>query len=231
MANRMREIFANEHIINRAMDHVETKRFDLNACYSNLLKEYYHVFKKPLPKKEKKFILSLKKFLSKDEQLVFIAIVRNFLENKIVCPKCKSSNGFVSGRYKIIAKMLKIEKFVRQETPRTLSCCDCSFVFHPLALTFYGHTNLDLRTWFFYGIITNDGKLDLPITSISKILNVSYGTAKNMKECVFNHKRKSDKWIEESVNSLPEEHYITDIYVQMFDLNYQVVNGKAEKLR
>ena len=159
-----------------------TSRFDVNISYPIWLHEYYKVYKKPTPTEMKKRIKQTKILWIKDEFAIFRILADEYLKSGYTCPKCESKSGFVPTRYKKIEKLIKTQKFIRAEKPRTLSCSDCSFTFNPLSISSYRNLKLDLRIWMFYSFISDDGEIDYPVQSIANILKVSYPTAGKIKK-------------------------------------------------
>lgn len=192
-------------------------RFNVNKYYSIWLSEYYKIFKKPVPKKEKEFIKKSKVLFINDEHLLFRIMVNDFIDKKYDCPKCNHVGGFVPTRHKKLDKMLKIQKFIRCESPRTLSCVKCSFTFNPMSIMFYSNTKIDLRKWFFYLCISKDGEIDYPIPSIGRILNVSYGTAKSIKLGYKTGERRAKDYAPKYINSKDDNHALLNVFAQYAD--------------
>jgi transposase-like protein len=192
-------------------------KFNFNARYNSWISEHYKLFKKPAPDYIKKLIKKTKLLWIKDEFVLFRILCNSYLNRKYTCPKCESKKGFIPTRYKKIGKMLKINKFVRIEKPRTLSCTDCSYTFNPLSYSVYRRLKLDLRVLVFYTFFSDDGKIDYPIQSISKILNISYNSAKNIKKWVLEGREFSDQEIDKHIKSKDDDYPVFKILLQNFE--------------
>jgi hypothetical protein len=156
-------------------------RFDLNKSFSKLIGVYYSTYGKEYPAPLKKRILKVKKMWASSEYVIFEILASHWLEKEILCPKCNLKNQFTATRYKKIEKLIKIQKCVRSERPRTITCSNCSFTLNPLGFTSYRGLKIDLRKHVFYLFMTDDGKIEFPISDICEILDVSNGTAKKIK--------------------------------------------------
>ena len=194
-------------------------RFDINKHYKEWLHEYAYLFDEPAPLKIKKLIKKTRILWIKDEFALFRILSKDYLKDGFICPKCKSDKGFIPTRYKKIDKMFKVNRCVRAEKPRTLSCNNCSFTFNPLSLTPYRNLKLDLRKWVFCWFISEDGKIDYPVSSISRIIDVSYYTAKKIKTAIINGERKfSDKEKDKYISNKSEDHPMINIILQASEL-------------
>ncbi len=211
--------------IHRKMQ-IDTKhKFDINVCYFRFLSEFSSVFNCQAPKKMKNGIKSIIVAFSKDEFLMFRGMCNKFLANKYTCPKCGNFDFFTPSRYKQLNKLVETNKLVTVEKPRTLGCQKCSFTFNPLSIGFYRNTKIDLRKWVFYTIISDDGNIDYPIPSIQYMLDVSYGTAKNIKYAVKNRERKGQEgFAERFIKSKTEDHWWVKILVEEFDNKFHPVS-------
>lgn len=214
----------NEEIkLHRKMGIDTTHRFDFKKCWAVWLSEHYKVFRKPVNSKIKKSFRKVKVLFINDEHLLFRVLANDFLNEEYQCPKCEKRGGFIPTRYKRLEKMLTTKKPVYVEPPRTLSCMNCSFTFNPLVSGFYANTKIDLRKWFFYMCIAENDKnkeVDYPVTSIARILDVSYNTAKNIKNGYDTGDRRPDDYAEKFVNNKSEDHPLMKLMAQMADFKY-----------
>ncbi len=161
------------------------KKFNYSDTINRYAAEHFKLFGKPISMVKKKYIKQFKKvFCEEDEHYMFEIFARQSMFNMkgINCPKCGEEANFTSDRWKRIDKMLRTKRLVRVEQDRQYTCSNCSFKFHPLAHSFYKNTNLDLRIYLFYLVITDDLKADLPVSSISRIFDISYTSAKRLVE-------------------------------------------------
>lgn len=176
-------IAINSEIINSGVNN-----FDFNRSLQKLREVYYENYQKPIPKNNKTFkeliYLRKKDTFKKDDFKLFVAYVRclfDFLDKPYVCPKCKHRAPFIPTRYKVIKQLFKTQNWVRAEQNRTIGCQNCSFNFSPLAFSSFRNLKTDLRKWFFLTVVL---EIDPIVTSLqmSKILNVTHTTAKNLIE-------------------------------------------------
>jgi hypothetical protein len=203
----------------KKMDVNTLHRFDFQKCYNNWLHEYFILYKRTVPTQLKKKIQEIKIIWTKDEFLLFRILSKDFLKAGYTCPKCGSANGFVPTRYKVIGKVLETQKCVKVERPRTLSCSHCSFTFNPLSVTSYRNIKYDLRKFFFYQFISDEGKIDFPIQSISNIIGVSYQTAKKIKQQITVMERPfTDGELKKYISNKSEEHPMFKVLLQMGDI-------------
>lgn len=67
----------------------------------------------------------------------------------------------------------------------------------------------------FYTFISDDGKIDYPISSICKILDISYYTAKKIKEQIKKGENSmNEKEAHKYISNKSEEHPMIDIIIQ-----------------
>ncbi len=211
-------MFKSDIDIHRNLQIDTKQKFDINVCYSRFMSEFYSLFKCQAPKQIKNQIKSIIVAFSKDEFLMFKILSKRFTEKQYTCPKCGNKDYFIPSRYKQLNKLVETKKFVSVEKPRTLGCQKCSFVFNPLAVGSYRNIKIDLRKWVFYTFISDNGNIDYPISSIAYILDVSYGTAKNIKRCHKTGERKDQEGFgEKFVDGKTEEHPWVKIMLQEYD--------------
>lgn len=201
---------------------IDTKnRFDMKKYYAEWLREYFKIFGKPAPESVKKMIKGTKVMWINDEHLLFRILADDFLKEDYECPKCNSKKGFIPTRYKKLNQVIEKNKPVVAERPRTLSCSECSFTFNPMAITYYRGIRMDLRKIWFYKFISEDGKIKYPISSIQKIMDISYGTAKKIKKHTEEGTRLSgettDEFAEKFIGRIHENHYWTKLISQKAD--------------
>ncbi len=200
----------------------ESARFDINVSYRVWLHEYCKIFGKSAPDKIKKNIKRVRRLWRGDEFLSFRILADGFLSDRSRCPQCGAEGSFIPGRYKKIAKLLDTGKPVRSERRRTVSCSECSFTFNPLSVTGYRNLKLDLRVWFFYGFISDDGSIDYPVSSISRILNVSYATAKRIKKFHNDGGRGfTDEEADKYVKKRGEDHAMIKILLDKYERDHK----------
>jgi transposase-like protein len=205
----------------KKMDVNTLHRFDFQKCYNNWLHEHFILYKSPAPIRLKKEIQKIKILWIKDEFLLFRILSKDYLKTGYTCPKCGSSKGFIPTRYKVIGKVLETQKCVKVEKPRTLSCSECSFTFNPLSTTAYRNVKYDLRKIFFYQYISEEGIIDYPIRTIMRILDISYQTAKKIKQQVSAMEKPfSDEELNKYISNKTDEHPMIKVLLQLGKLKY-----------
>jgi hypothetical protein len=111
--------------------------------------------------------------------------------------------------------MFKIQKVVRAEKPRTLSCNNCSFTFNPLSISPYRNLKIDLRKYMFYQFISDDGKIDYPVKSIMTMIDISYKTAVKIKTYLKTFEKPfSKEEIDRFFKNKTEDHPFINIILQ-----------------
>ncbi len=209
----------DELMLSRKLNIKDTSRFDLNKAYYNWLKEFYSLFGKHAPHQLKSLIKKTIIMWAKDEHTLFTILAKDYFEKKYHCPKCGFYGEFTPTRHKKIEKMLVKNKAVICENPRTASCQKCSFTFNPLSISWYSNMKIDLRTIAFYMFISDDFNIDYPVSSIARILNVTYGTAKRMKDSAKRgyYNQSPEQKAESFFKKHTKESNITKVITQMAD--------------